>query len=889
MSRSSLIPGLALIALAALVTLNANAGSPKAEGESVKLAVSKTFAPNSDIDWKQFQTTVQPFFAKNCYECHGEKDPENNFRLDIFTDQATLAKNRKALSDAYDKLVHNEMPPKKKKVRPEPAQIVAVLGWMDHHLNMDCTSPVGPGRVTIRRLNRSEYNNTIDDLLLIDLHPADSFPMDMSGYGFDNNGDVLTIAPVLMEKYFNVAGVVLDKVINAEPLNPNEVHRWDPALLEGSVAKGTQAPPPAKPQTPAAGRALGAGNANGRRPIILGRVFPHVGEIHDDYDFPKDGTYVLRLRGYGTAGSTNRTRPSVSFSLDGKVLDEPFTVKEEFRSAGVYSMKPIKVAAGKHRISIAFLNGATEEEDAAATAAAAAAAAAAPPAATAMPPILPAAPAASQGSNAPPAGAGRRGASRAGPPPGPPPSPTGKPTFGVLYFEAEGPTEITPERLPESYRHLMVATPSDTLPKAQAAEQIIRPFTTRAFRRPVTAEEMQSLMAFWSQADASGHTFNQSIQLTLQTVLASPQFLFRIESEPLPGERDNIHTLNDYELASRLSYFLWNSMPDEELFKLAGARKLHANLNAQVQRMLKDPRSDRFIENFVGQWLTVRQVQNVAPDATAFPGFDEALRTAMAKETELFFKSIVQEDRSVLDLIDANYSFLNERLAKHYGISGVQGDEFQRVTFTPNDHRGGLLTQASFLTITSYPARTSPVQRGKWVLENLLDDAPPPPPPNVPALAEDAKALTGTMRQRMEEHRTNPQCAACHARMDPIGFSLENYDATGAWRTNDVNHEPIDASGKLPDGTAFNGPEQLKNVLKLQKDKFATTVAAKMLTFALGRGLEDDDHCLVNKIELSMRQQGYKFSVLVNQIVNSDAFQKRSGKPESSPTQTASR
>jgi hypothetical protein len=357
-----------------------------------------------------------------------------------------------------------------------------------------------------------------------------------------------------------------------------------------------------------------------------------------------------------------------------------------------------------------------------------------------------------------------------------------------------------------------------------------------------------------------------------------------VESEPLAGEPNNIHTLNEYELASRLSYFLWSSMPDDELFKLATAGQLRANLSAQVQRMLKDPRSDRFIENFAGQWLTLRQVQNAAPDATVFPGFDEPLREAMTKETQLFFKSIVQEDRSVLDLIGANYSFVNERLAQHYGLTGIKGEDFQRVTFGPNDHRGGLLTQASFLTITSYPARTSPVQRGKWVLENLLDDAPPPPPPNVPALVEQGKAASGTMRQRMDEHRTNPQCAACHARMDPIGFALENYDATGAWRTKDSDSDTIDVSGQLPDGRKFNGADGLKQIILLQKDKFAHTLAEKMLTYATGRGMEDSDSCYVDAIERAMRQNGYKFSTLVNEVVASDAFQKRGGLP---PTETA--
>jgi mono/diheme cytochrome c family protein len=849
-------------------------------------------APNSAAEWKQFQKTVQPFLAENCYECHGAKDPENDFRLDVFTNSAALANGRKSLADAYDKILHGEMPPKKKP-RPAAAQLAVVVGWLESHLDMGCNGPIDPGRVTLRRLNRAEYNNTIRDLLGVDLHPADAFPTDMSGYGFDNNGDVLTIAPVLMEKYLSAADFVLNKVINAEPVVPAAVTNFDAVNAEGTIPKTiqtTNVPPVAAGANVAAGRGRGS---------PVGRLFNQRGEIYHDYDFPKDGTYVLRVRAYGTAGSANRERPSVAFYIDGEQVQPPVTIPQDFRNVGVTSLKPIHLTAGKHRITLAFVNGPTAEEVAAAEAAAltnsvvAVTNAAAPVAALIAVVTNTAAPATNLIASAgtPLDGAAARPArptrpARRGPPPGPPPSPTGKPTLGVIYFEAEGPTELTPDRMPGSYNRLMIAQPSDTVTKAQAAEQIIRPFTSRAFRRPVREDEVQQLMAFWKQADDAGHTFNESLQLTLKTVLTSPQFLFRVEAEPQPGEPGNIHTLDDYELASRLSYFLWSTMPDDELFKLAAAGKLRANLQAQVQRMLKDPRSQALVENFAGQWLQLRQMQNVSPDATLFPGFDDSLRTAMTQETEMFFNSIIQEDRSVLDFLGANYTFVNERLAKHYGLSGIKGDDFQRVTFSPDDHRGGLLTEASILTITSYPNRTSPVQRGKWVLENLLDDAPPPPPPNVPALAEDAKAMTGTMRERMEQHRTNPQCAACHARMDPIGFSLENFDAIGAWRTNDVNNQAIDVSGQLPDGTTFNGPAQLKNIIMLQKDKFARTLTSKMLTFALGRGLEDQDRCIVDGIETALQQNGYRFSVLVNEIVNSDPFQKRSGKPE---TQTALR
>ena len=909
--RNLILSSAAFTTAVAFIALEGCAPGPKSDttapsaGKAATVRFSKAPPPNSEADWRQFQANVQPFLAKNCFECHGEKDPENNFRLDVFTNATVLAKSRNSFEDVYEKLTHDEMPPKEKP-RPEAVPLQHVVGWLDNHLYARLPGPPNPGRVTLRRLNRAEYNNTMRDLLGIDLSPANAFPTDMSGYGFDNNGDVLSIAPVLMEKYIAAANLVLDKVINAEPVVPAHVERWDATNADGTIPKTM--PPTNAPVAAAGPNGAGNGAANPAafrgRISPIGRLFYQNGEIHTNYDFPKDGTYVLRVRGYGIPGSANRSRPSVAFSIDGEQVQAPVTIPQDFRNVGVTDLKPIQVKAGNHRVTLTFLNGATAEEVAAAATNVAAAstapeAAPSPRAAEAAPVIAstpPTAPstaelltnAALSGTNLASAGnarrggarggaRGARGAGRGGPPPGPAASPTGKPVLGVIYFEAEGPTEITADRMPESYNRLMVAQPSDTLPKAQAAEKIIRAFTSRAYRRPVRDDEVEQLMAFWTQADAAGHTFNESLKLTLQTVLASPQFLFRMESEPQPGEKENIHTLDDYELASRLSYFLWSSMPDEELFNLAAAKKLRANLPAQVQRMLKDKRSQALVENFAGQWLQLRQVQNVSPDATIFTNFDETLRTAMTQETQLFFNSIIQEDRSVLDLLDANFTYLNERLAQHYGIDGVKGDEFRRVIFKPDDHRGGLLRQASILTITSYPNRTSPVQRGKWVLENLLDDAPPPPPPNVPALAEDAKAITGTMRERMEQHRTNPQCAACHARMDPIGFSLENYDAIGAFRTKDANHDAIDVSGKLPDGTTFNGPEELKNVLMLKKDRFARTMAAKMLTYALGRGLEDEDHYVVDDIEQSMQKHGYKFSVLINEIVNCDAFQKRSG------------
>lgn len=870
--------------------------------------------------WEQFKANVQPFLQKHCYECHGAEDPENGFRVDQYTSLAAIVKDRKGIEEIFDKLSHQEMPPKEKK-RPAPAEIAGVMAWLESHLQIDCTGPRDPGRVTLRRLNRAEYNNTIRDLLGIDFRPADAFPADVAGYGFDNNGDVLSVAPVLMEKYLAAAKLSLDKAIKVDPIVPPPLQRWEAATLEGTVAKTDPTAVVA-----ASGPNFGAGL---RRTSPIGRLFNQQGEIFVEYDFPADGDYVLRLRGYGTQGSVSKSRPQVEFRIDGEKVDAPFTIKEDQRNTSVYSLPKVRVAAGKHRITLAFLNGPTADEVAAAAAAASEAASApaqvaavdnnnddnpagdAPPARRARGPRVVApkavdevadadaaapAPAAANSATPPatvvaagdaaspvaggvPAGAPPRRPQGGQPqrPAGPPGSPTGKPTLGVIYLEAEGPLAPTPERMPESYRRVMIAQPSATVTKAQAAEKIVRNFARNAFRRPVRDDEVKQLLAFWAKADADGRSFDDSVHLTLQTVLASPQFLFRVEQEPQPDELDGIHTLNEHELAARLSYFLWSTMPDAELSALADAGRLRANLAKQVQRMLKDPRSHSLIENFAGQWLQLRQMQNVSPDAKLFPQFDENLRAAMTKETELFFNAIVQENRSIIDFLDADFTFLNERLAQHYGVTGIKGDEFRRVQLA-DKHRGGILTQASILTITSYPGRTSPVQRGKWVLENLLDDAPPPAPPNVPALEEAGKVISGTLRQRMEQHRSNPQCASCHSRMDPIGFGLENYDAIGAWRSNDQDGSAIDASSVLPDGRKIAGPDDLKKILRAQKDRFARSMTDRLFTFALGRGLENSDSCFVDDIVHAMKQQDYKFSVLVNEIVMSDPFQKRSGK-----------
>jgi hypothetical protein len=854
---------------------------------AAKPAIAKAGIVKPATSWDNFHRTVQPFLAQHCYECHGEDDAENDVRLDLFQDEASLEAGMPTLEKALKNLSIHKMPPRDEP-QPTLAEATPAIAWLKVYLAGDPTSPINPGRVTLRRLNRAEYNNTIRDLLAIDLQPADAFPVDDAGYGFDNNGDVLSLAPVLMEKYLTAAGLAMEKAILCDPIVPPPLQRWEAATVDGTFPKSD-------PLAATGGGSPFAGGGQ-RRPMPLGRVFNASGEIFTDYDLPTDGDYVLRVRAYGTQGSKTGQRPQVAFQIDGVQVQQAFTVKEEQRNTSVYALEKTHLSAGKHRITLALLNGANPEEawltalkfppprpktqaqldaeEAAAVAAenaadAAALAAAANPATPKPKPAGGVAGARRRG------GAGARGRLAQGDGG----SPTGKPTLGVVYFEMEGPLAITPDRMPESYRRVLVALPSATVTKPEAAEKVVRHFASRAYRRPVTEPEVARLMGLWARADSDGRPFEQSIDVALQAVLVSPPFLFRMELEPQPGEAPGVHTLNEYELASRMSYFLWSSMPDDELFALAAKGKLRANFSAQVRRMLKDPKSSALVDNFAGQWLQLRSMDNVTPDPARFPDFDESLRSAMTRETQLFFNAIVQEDRSVLDFIDADFTYVNARLAKHYGMPGITGDDFQRVSLAGSE-RGGVITQASILTITSYPARTSPVQRGKWVLENLLDAAPPPPPPDVPALAEGSAELTGTLRQRMEQHRANPACAACHAQMDGIGFALENFDATGAWRTQDVNHDKIDAAGTLPGGVAFSGPIELRKILKSHSDQFVNTLAGKMLTFALGRGLESYDSRTTDAITAAMKQHGDKFSAMIEEIMRSDPFQKRDGKPK---------
>ncbi len=441
-----------------------------------------------------------------------------------------------------------------------------------------------------------------------------------------------------------------------------------------------------------------------------------------------------------------------------------------------------------------------------------------------------------------------------------------------------------PEHDPESHRRIFFVARGENLSPDAAARQILRRLATRAYRRPVSEQELARLLKLVAAARAQGGRFEAGIQLALEAMLVSPHFLFRVELDPETNEAGQIRTLNEYELASRLSYFLWSSMPDDELFELAARGKLRENLDRQLRRMLGDAKSKALVENFAGQWLQLRNLDMAAPDKGQFPAFDDDLRRAMRTESEMFFAAIVHEDRSVLELLDADFTFVNAPLARHYGLEGVEGNQFRRVSLPKGGAgeaagaRGGVLTQAAVLTVTSNPTRTSPVKRGKWVLENILGTPPPDPPPNVPMLREDAQAVrTGTVRQRMEQHRKDPNCAVCHKEMDALGFALENFDAVGAWRTKDGDF-PIDAAAELPDGRLLSGPRGLKAMLRGSPEAFVRCLTEKLLTYAIGRGVEPYDRPAVDGVVHAAKAGDYKFSTLVRAIVRSDPFQKRSGK-----------
>lgn len=766
---------------------------PTAVGASVAAAPAAVNLPPLDF------APVKRFLDAHCIECHGEKLQKGDVTLNNYPNEASVLKDREVFEDVLEKLRAGEMPPKKK---PRPAKadldqfMRTVEGMFYRH---DLLQPMDPGRVTIRRLNRTEYNNTIRDLVGVDFQPAEDFPSDDIGHGFDNIGEVLTVSPVLVERYLSAAEAVMDRAIPSVPLPPTK-HRIASRNLEPALSE----------------RQL---------PLKEVRLLKVGRSVKTTYAVPDSGQYIIRVRVYPDVSADGGDPAKAALLVDGKRI-KTFDVVKGRRKSPLIVERPVELKEGEHEFGIELISGRNGDAD-----------------------------------------WGLR----------------------VLNMEIQGP----PNAKTDAQRALLKCDAN--LSEQEKTVQILRRFANRAYRRPAAPEEVHRLVDFAEAAQARGETWESSLQLAMQAVLVSPKFLFRVELDDRP-DAPGPHPIDEYQLASRLSYFIWSSMPDDELFDLASKKQLSANLESQVRRMLADPRSAALVDNFGMQWLTLRRLKNFSPDNEKFANFDERLRGSMLTETRMFLTAIIHEDRSILDLVDSDFTFLNERLATFYGIGDtngnpawgkpvttpgerIRGDEFVRVRLA--DHvRGGVLTEASVLCVTSNPSRTSPVKRGKFVLDEILGVPPPPPPPNVPELKADAQsASTASLRQRMEEHRANPICASCHEHMDGIGFAFENFNAIGQYRWKDGNFD-IDPSGTMPDGTSFRGIVQLKAMLRQKSDMFSRCLTKKMMTYALGRGVEYYDQRSVDKIIAALKKNDYKFSTLVVEIAKSDPFRQRRGKEQ---------
>jgi mono/diheme cytochrome c family protein len=786
-----------------------------------------------------FERDVKPVLERSCHACHNPTLRNADLDLASFETEAKILADPKTWEKVVEKTRTRQMPP-----APFPplvdTELELVTRWIETAFaRQDAAAPPDPGRVTARRLNRVEYDNTLRDLLGVDLRPALDFPQDDSGYGFDNNGDVLSLSPALMERYVTAA----ERVARAALFGP-EAPR--PGLVRLEATRARVEPSPVVPsEYDATGLTLR--NA-----------------VHAAHRFPVTADYVVRaiLGGERPAGSEPvevgffvDDREQGVLALDPEGLGSFSHDRQDF--SGKTRELRLRITAGEHRLSGTIVR------------------------------IFEGLPASYGGNNA---------SERPLPPPPefrPPKDATperlakAREAFEkrladrapandvrVTRLEVLGPYEPARGASAASLQKVYGPVSRDRHTR-RAARQILTRLARRAYRRPVTAADVDPLVGLVARARARGERFEDGLALALQALLVSPDFLFRTErGRPAkPGGPGRM--LTDHELASRLSYFLWVSMPDDELLDLAEQGRLSSPgvLEAQVARMLRDEKAAALVEAFAGQWLQFRALESVSPDRERFPEFDSGLRLAMRRETELLFLHLLRDDRSLVELIDARYSFVNERLARHYGVPGVKGPEFRRVELA-GARRRGILTHASVLTVSSYATRTSPVLRGKWILENMLNAPPPDPPAGVPRLDEAKVGADAPLRQQLEAHRTQPMCAACHQKMDPLGFSLENYDAIGSWREADGKW-PIDASGTLPDGRNFSGASGLASVLGEDREAFARAVTAKMLTFALGRGLERYDRRTVEAIAGRLAASDYRFSALVLEIVKSLPFQRR--------------
>ena len=759
-----------------------------------------------------------------CVTCHNQTLKTAGLMLDVM-DLSKVSEHADVWEKVVLKLRAGLMPPSGLP-RPDRPTYDRLAASLEDALDRAASVRRNPGRTEqFHRLNRAEYQNVVRDLLALDVDVASLLPSDDASYGFDNIAGVLKMSPTLMERYLSAAQKVSRLAVGIPPTSPSvDTFR----LLDDA------------PQDDR----------------IEGLPFGTRGGTLVRYNFPVDADYLIDVR-LSRLASTGAGEDVPSFpeshdlelSVDGERV-RVFTLDGESPPEAGQRAPQIKpgsrrdvdanwkvrlpVKAGPREVAVAFKKKSSAVVE------------------TVRLPFL-----------RPQLVTDTRY----------------QPYLGSVTvtgpFEPRGPGD-TPSR-----SRIFVCRPSNPSQQAPCARAILSTLARRAYRRPVVEGDVDPLLSFYTQArkehgkDEGG--FDAGIQRALELLLASPEFLFRIEPDPRGVGPDTTYAISDLELASRLSFFLWSSIPDDELLDAAiqGTLKAPATIDRQVRRMLADPRSRALVTNFAGQWLYLRNVPAVVPDPQLFPDFDESLRQAFRRETELFFDSVLRGDKSVLELLTANYTFLNERLARHYGIPNVRGSDFRRVTLT-DESRFGLLGHGSILTVTAYPHRTSPVLRGKWILENLLGTPPPPPPPNVPDLkVKNAAGAVVSMRDRMAQHRVNAACASCHAMMDPPGLSLENYDAVGRHRTVDEAFNPIDASGVLPDGTRFDGSVGLRNALLSRSDRFIANVTEKLLTYALGRGVEYYDMPAVRAIMREAAGSDNRLSSIVAGIAKSVPFQMR--------------
>lgn len=728
--------------------------------------------------------SVQAFLAKFCAPCHSGASAPGGLLLGNLKSEKDMIARRLDFDKVAERIIKKSMPPQGAK-QPTQKERDAFIKAVQAVFSKAPPPPPDPGRPTLRRLNRAEYNNTVRDLFGVDFSPADDFPSDDVGYGFDNIGDVLSISPLLMEKYLDAAEKITDKVL---PPPKGKTLNFDAARLQ--TDNGIQ-------------------NDSALGFFTNGRAWtePNL----------EAGSYRVRVLAFGQQAGPEPCK--MELRVDGK-FQSVFEVRATDR-AQPYDIPPVELAAGKHRIAVAFINDYYNPND---------------------------------------------------------PDPRNRDrNLYVVAIEVSGP--IGAEGIDSfARRQLMIVTPdpSDPLP---AANTILSGFLRKAFRRPVPQKELDRYVTLVSDTLREKRPFEDGIKLAVQAALISPSFLFRVELDPPTAPKPGkpiVRVLNDFEIASRLSYFLWSSMPDEALFALAETGRLREPqvLQQQLARMLKDPKAKALTDNFADQWLNLRKLDAATPDSDLFPDWSDTLRQDMKAETHAFFGSVVREDRSVIEFLNAPYTFVNERLARFYGMPGISGSEFRKVALT-DGKRGGILTQAALLTLTSNPNRTSPVKRGKWVLENLLGEPPPPPPPGIAPLPGDKdKVPTMTVKERLRLHRQNPDCAVCHVKMDAIGFGLENFDAVGKWRTKDGPF-PVDSSENMGDGTLIAGPEGLRGYLMKRKDDFVRTLADRLLTYALGRGMEPSDKPAIDRIVAQAAKGGYRFSAVVSAVAASDPFLKR--------------